>query len=279
MLKRISLLAVPLFAVSLFTACVPMPQEALEGQPPAAKADVPPYKGLEPGYKTYETAHFLVQAYTTETAVAQSVVCEQNYNRVMNDLGLYSFAPVKPYNVVVYRSVEEYIRQTGQPKWSGGMAYGNAILIYESEGAAAILAHEMTHLIFNEFMGLANSPDFKWVNEGMAVYEESRASAVSKAAYSRRFTNMVAPNPIPFSQLINLAPQGEEQTAAVERWYAEAGSVVGFMIKEGGTLGFSIFITRLKAGATADSAISEAFPGLWKNLRDLERAWTLEINR
>jgi len=254
-----------------------MPEDALNDLPPAAQADEPPYKGLEPGYKTYETAHFLIKAYTTEIAVAQSVICEQNYNRIMNDLGLYSFAPVKPYNVVVYRDAEEYLKQTGQPRWSGGMAYGNAILIYESEGSAAILAHEMTHLIFNEFMGLANKVDFKWVNEGVAVYEETRASTASKAAYSRRFSTMVAPNPIPFSQMVSLTPQGE-QTASVERWYAEAGSVVGFMIKEGGTLGFSAFITRIKAGDTVDSAVGEAFPGLWKNSSDMERSWLLYIS-
>ncbi|OGS08395.1 MAG: hypothetical protein A2270_04765 [Elusimicrobia bacterium RIFOXYA12_FULL_51_18] len=258
--------------------CVPMPEEALQDLPPAAQANEPPYKGLEPGYKTYETAHFLIKAYTTEIAVAQSVICEQDYSRIMNDLGLYSFAPVKPYNVVVYRDSQEYIKQTGQPRWSGGMAYGNAILIYDSEGAAAVLAHEMTHLIFNEFMGLANNADFKWVNEGLAVYEENRASAVSKAAYSRRFSSTVATNPIPFSQMINLAPQGE-QNAVVEKWYAQVGSVVAFMIKEGGTLGFSILIIRLKAGDTVNAAIGTAFPGLWKNLRDIEKAWLLEISR
>jgi len=124
-----------LFAISLFAilgACVPMPEDALKNLPPAAQADVPPYKGLEPGYKTYETAHFLVKAYTTEIAVAQSVVCEQAYSRVMNDLGLYSFAPAKPYNIVVYRDADEYLKATGQPRWSGGIAYGNAILIYGS---------------------------------------------------------------------------------------------------------------------------------------------------
>lgn len=260
-------------------ACVPLPEGALEGiSQPATQATEPPYTGLEPGHKTYESAHFLVKAYTTEIAVAHSVICEENYNRVMSDVGLYSFAPLKPYNVVVYKDKDEYIKKTGQPAWSGGMSYGNAILIYESQGAAAILAHEMTHLIFNEFMGLSNSADFKWINEGVAVYEETRASVSSRAAYAQRVISLVEPNPIPFSQMINLAPQGE-QTGAVERWYAQAGSVVSFMINEGGTLGFSIFITRLKAGASPDAAAGEAFPGLWKNTGDIEKAWLLHIRR
>ncbi len=278
----------------LLNGCVPMPEDALKDMAPPAQANEPPYTGLEPGSKNYETAHFLVKAYLTETAVAYSVVCEQNYGRIMSDLGLYSFAPAKPYNIVVYRDAAEFLKKTGQPRWSGGMAYGNAILVYESEGAAAILAHEMTHLIFNEFMGLNNSADFKWINEGIAVYEENRASAASRAAYSRRVTELVTPNPIPFSQLVNLAPPGLSTDApghgtadsaaadpavnsAVERWYAQAGSVASFLINEGGTLGFSIFIARLKAGDTPDAAIAAAFPGLWRNMSDAEKAWLLYV--
>ncbi|MBU2573267.1 MAG: hypothetical protein KKH28_04235 [Elusimicrobia bacterium] len=257
-------------------ACVPVSEEMLKGMAPSAQAVEAPYKGLEPGYKTYETAHFLIKAYSTETAVSYSVICEADYNRIMNDVGLYSFAPAKPYNIVVYKDLAEFMSKTGQPKWSGGVAYGNAILIYESEGSAAVLAHEMTHLIFNEFMGLANSGGLKWINEGLAVYEETQASWQSKADYSRRLSSLVAPNPIPFSQMINLAPQGEKD-AVVERWYAQCGSVVAFMIKEGGTLGFSIFISRIKDGATVDAAAAEAFTVLGRNLSDIEKAWLLYI--
>ncbi len=272
-------LCVSVFLSLLLGGCVPLPEGALAGiSKPDIQATEPPYTGLAPGYKTYESAHFLVKAYTSETAVSYSVICEEGYNRVMGDVGLYSFALAKPYNIVVYKDSAEYIKKTGQPSWSGGMSQGNAILVYESQGAGAILAHEMTHLIFNEFMGLANSVDFKWINEGLAVYEETRASVSSKAAYSQRVTSLVEPNPVPFSQMINLAPQGE-QTAVVERWYAQVGSVVSFMINEGGTLGFSIFITKLKSGASADAAVAEAFPGLWKNIGDVEKAWLLNIKR
>ncbi|HBB68148.1 MAG: hypothetical protein A2X28_05795 [Elusimicrobia bacterium GWA2_56_46] len=276
-LLRLASLPLCLFTSIFFLGgCVPVPEGALKDLAPAAQANEPPYKGLGPGHKTYESAHFLVKAYATETAVAHSVVCEETYNRIMNDIGLYSFAPVKPYNVVVYKNADEYLAQTGQPRWSGGVAYGNAILIYESESSAAVLAHEMTHLIFNEFMGLANSAEFKWVNEGVAVHEETRASPVSRNFYRERVSALVTPNPIPFSQMINLAPQGE-QIAGVERWYAQAGSVISFMIRDGGSLGFSIFISRLKAGDTSDAAAAQAFPGLWNNMGDIEKAWLLSV--
>ncbi|MFA6433350.1 MAG: hypothetical protein WCW52_01510 [Elusimicrobiales bacterium] len=267
-------------ALCLFTAgCVPLPEETLKSMAaasPVTQATEPPYAGLAPGYKTYESAHFMVKAYSSETAVAYSVICEANYSRVMSDVGLYSFAPAKPYNIVVYKDADEYRKKTNQPEWSGGLSYGNAILVYESEGAAGTLAHEMTHLIFNEFMGPANSVNLKWINEGLAVYEETRASAASQAVYNQRLVSQVAPNPIPFAQMINLAPQSE-QIGSVERWYAQAYSVVAYMINEGSTLGFSSFITSLKAGAATDAAIGDAFPNLWKKPGDLEKAWLLHI--
>jgi hypothetical protein len=264
--------------LSLFlSGCVPLSEDILKdlGQP-SVHAVESPYEGLGPGHKSYESAHFLTKAYTSEISVAYSVVCEEAYGRVMNDLGLYSFAPAKPYNIVVYKDAEEYRKKTGQPEWSGGLSYGNAILVYESQGASGTLAHEMTHLIFNEFMGPAGRDSLKWINEGIAVYEETRASALSKAEYSRRLASLVVPNPIPFSQMINLAPQGE-QAGVVERWYAQAASVVSFMINQGGTLGFSIFISRLKAGLSPDDAAGAAFPGLWNNLDAVEKAWLLHI--
>ncbi len=270
-----SSLALPLLLLAL-CSCVPVPEEMRKDLPPVTHAVEAPYKGLEPGYKTNESAHFLVKAYSSETASSISLKCEADYNRIMNDAGLYSFAPAKPYNVVVYRDLEEFMAKTGQPKWSGGVAYGNAILIYESEGADAVLSHEMTHLIFNEFLGLAATPALKWLNEGLAVYEETRGSWQSKAAYASRRSSLVAPNPIPFSQMINLAPQGE-QDAVVEKWYAQCGSVVEFLIKEGGTLGFSIFLSRIKDGATVDAAAGNAFSALGRNLDDIEKAWLLYI--
>lgn len=265
----------PLFL--LLCGCVPLPEGTLENiASPAAQSTASPYPGLSGAYKTTESLHFLVRAYTSETVAAYSRLCEENYSRIMSDVGLYSFVPLTPYNIYVYKDLDEFVSKTGQPRWSGGIARGNAILVYESEQAAAILAHEMTHLVFNEFIGMANNRDFKWINEGLAVYEETRASASSRKDYSQRVTTLVKPNPIPFSQMINLVPQ-QEQAGAVERWYAQAGSVIAFMINEGGTMGFSTFITRLKAGILPDAAVAEAFPGLWRNLGEIEKSWLLRI--
>ncbi len=258
-------------------ACVDIPTE---GSPAAALAQPveSPYQGLDPGYKTEETAHFAVKAYSSSSALLNAGLLEENYTRIMQDLGLYSFVPARPYNVVIYRDADEYHTKTGQPGWSGGAAYGNALLLFEGEGLKATIGHEMTHLIFNEFMGLSQSGALRWLNEGVAVYEESRSNQASAVFYEDRVRSGVAPYPIPFSQMINLVPQSESQRN-VDRWYAQAGSVAGFLIKQGGSFSFSIFIGKLRDGATVDRALEDTYSGLWKNLPELEKAWKLEVQR
>lgn len=256
-------------------ACVEVPM----GSAPAAEARQPlesPFKGLDPGYKTVESAHFSLQAYSSSGAALYSSLCEENYSRIMQDLGLYSFVPARPYNVVVYRDAAEYRAKTGQPEWSGGAAYGNALLLYEGDNLRASMAHEMTHLVFNEFMGLSQAASLRWLNEGVAVYEESRSDQASRAYYATRVADSVALNPIPFTQMVNLAPAGESQRK-VDRWYAQVGSVAGFLIRQGGSFNFSLFLGRLRDGASVDNALQEVYGGAWKTLADVERQWLIEV--
>ncbi|OGR43253.1 MAG: hypothetical protein A2X35_07900 [Elusimicrobia bacterium GWA2_61_42] len=262
----------------LCCACVEIPTGG-EPAPEAARLPVEsPYKGLDPGFKTEESAHFSLQAYSSSGASLYAALCEENYSRIMQDLGLYSFVPARPYNVAVYRDASEYRLKTGQPDWSGGAAYGNALLLYESDGLRATIGHEMTHLVFNEFMGLSQAAGLRWLNEGVAVYEESRSNQASAGYYAARVADSVAPNPIPFSQMVNLAPQSESQRG-VDRWYAQVGSVAGFMIRQGGSFNFSLFLSRLRDGTSVDKALELTYSGVWKSLDDVERTWLLEVKR
>lgn len=258
-------------------ACVAAP-EGYQSAASQGSAMEAPAQGLDPGYKTEETAHFRLDAYSSEAAARYAALCEENYSRIMQDLGIYSFVPARPYNVSVYKDAAEYRRKTGQPEWSGGAAYGNALLLYESQGIRPSMAHEMTHLVFNEYMGLSQAAQLRWLNEGVAVYEESRSNPLSSAFYAQRVNEAVSPNPVPFSQMVNLAPMGESLNT-VDRWYAQVGSVAGFMIRTGGSFNFSLFLSKLRDGASVDQALESAYPGVWKKLSDVEKSWLLEIKR
>jgi hypothetical protein len=78
--------------------------------------------------------------------------------------------------------------------------------------------------------------------------------------------------------MANLAPQNESQRN-VDRWYAQVGSVAGFMIRQGGAFNFSLFLSRLRDGAEVDKALELTYSGIWKKLSDVERGWLLEVKR
>lgn len=250
-------------AAALLTAsCVPLPETAAPSAAPALPADAG-FPRLDPGASRLDSLHFRVEAYGPDKAQAASDMAEALYRKVMEDTGLYSFMPRELYPLVLYGSREEYLKKTGLPDWSAGASAGRALYMHEGPGLRAILAHEMTHLIFNEFMGRQDA-SLRWVNEGLAVFEEDEASGAWRGKPTTR--------PIPFREMVNLAPIGEKD-ALVNDWYRQVGSVVRFMIERGGRVGFGEFLKSLRDGRSADEAVRAGFPGVWGGMDALEAAW------
>lgn len=265
------------FAAAFFSAlcaCVPLPEDYVS--PEGQVSLNAPAAGLDFDSVSKETAHFIISAYSDIDSFADEL--ESLYESIMKETGLYSFVPAEPYRITVYRDSAEYHAKTGLTGWSGGATYGNALLLYSGPAFVSSAAHEMSHLIFNEYMGLSKSVrEYLWINEGLAVYMETKSSQVAEAAYYRRLENNIVNNPIPFSQMINLAPLNESGQTT-DRWYAQAWSVVSFMLQKGGSFNFSVFLGRLKYGDSLDQALSYAYKD-WQNLGKLEESWLLYINR
>ena len=191
----------------------------------------------------------------------------------MVDTNLSSFKPMGGlYKLVIYANTEEYRRKTSQPDWSGGVSVGNTIYSYEGSFLERTIAHEMTHLIFFEYMGRANENQ-RWINEGLAVYEESKANQPASGG--------VAPplppwpfgwQPMTMESMITMVPASERERT-VNAWYAQALSMVRFMIERGGRIGFAQFLSDLKQSLSFDKALADAFSGTWSSLSDFYTAW------
>lgn len=232
-----------------------------------------PFASLDPGAYPLDSLHFSVRAYGGENAKQVSELAEAAYNRIMVDTDLYSFRPKELYRIVVYGTQEEYRRKTAMPEWSAGVSVGNSIYAFEGPGLARTVAHEMTHLVFYEYMGRAD-PRHRWVNEGLAVYQEIKAEGGGRGGSDIFATvrGALRQQPIPMEQMVNLSP-GSEQGYTVSAWYAQAESLVRYLIERGGRIGFSQFLAALKDGRDFDSALSGAFPGVWRSLADLDEDW------
>jgi hypothetical protein len=257
-------------------ACVPVDEIGEQGPARAPQQFDGPFQPLDAGAAQLDGLHFTVKCYGQTEARQISEQVEALYNRVMLDTNLYSFQPRRMYQIVVYGSPDEYRNKTQMPGWSGGMTYGNAIYTYYGPGLPLTAAHEMSHLIFHEFMGpqVAGREDLRWVNEGLAVYQENKA-AYPNGTQGDLFAALrpiVRSQPLAMDQMLRLVPTTERERT-VSHWYAQSESMVRFMIEKGGRMGFSAFLGALRDGKSLDDAIGASYPGVFRNLSDFDQAW------
>jgi hypothetical protein len=255
-----------LLLTAALSACVPLPPEDAASGAPLRVPLEREYPGLDPGGKEQVSLHFRVFAYGSDRSRLIAEHCERLYSKIMSDTALYSFLPKEPYRVTIYGGRGEFLDKTKMPDWSGGLSIGSRIYAFEGRELPGTLAHEMTHLIFGEYLG-RDDLSLRWVNEGLAVYEEQEALAAAGFA-----TDTGPARVLSFQEMLLLAPIGEDRRD-VSAWYRQVGSVVRFMIERGGRVGFGQFMRALKDGQRTDDAVRTGFPGVWNGLDDLERAW------
>ena len=231
------------------------------------------FPGLDAGASELQSLHFLLRAYGSVRVQQIADIAEEDYNRIMVDTNLSSFKPMGGlYKLVIYANFEEYRRKTNQPEWSGGVSAGNTIYSYEGASLEKTIAHEMTHLIFFEYMGRANDNQ-RWINEGLAVYEESKVGQPSSAGAAPPLPSWpFGWQPLSMDSMISMVPASERERA-VNAWYAQALSMVRFMIERGGRIGFSQFLGEIRQDASFDKAIGDSFPGVWRGLSDFYASW------
>lgn len=261
--------------VLLLGACVPYPGELPPDGGGSSFTTIVEgtYPGLDAGYNETQGLHFSVKAYGVDVVRSVADKAEEAYNRIMTDTGLYSFKPRGLYQIVVYGTQDEYRKKTGQPEWSAGVAVGNAIYTYASSRLDGVLSHEMTHLIWFEFMGGRLVQEHRWINEGLAVYEE--AKAVDPTGGSSLFASVrptLRATPISMDQMTRLVP-ATERAYEVSLWYAQAEDMVRFMVQRGGRIGFSQFLMALRDGKDLGGAVAAGFPGQWRSLEDFDLQW------
>ena len=235
-----------------------------------------PFQPLDPGAYEQVSLHFKVAAYGTDNAHQISNQAEGFYTGIMTDTNLFSFMPSGLYEIVVYASHDEYVRKTGQPDWSGGVTYGNAICSYNGPQLLQTIAHEMTHLIFNEYLGRPRR-DLLWVNEGLAVYEQAKAASGTRVPGELfgSIHQQMRSQPLTLDDILGFVPLGERTDAdqRVSLWYAQSESMVQFMIERGGRIGFSQFLPALRDGKSFDESIRSAYICVWGDLVGFYSAW------
>lgn len=262
------------------SACVPLsqlPPGSVEGvSQEAPKMDVPTaveFPSVDPGGTQVSTLHFTLTGYTDAELRPISVMAESLYNKISSDTGIYSYLSTAQYKIVVYKDREEYLRKTKLPEWSRAVASGDALYLYPGVDLEPVLAHEMTHLLFNNFMGARAAQQYRWINEGLAMYEElNKMTDGSRNTYQSLANTNLRQNRVAFSQMTFFTPLTEEKRA-VDAWYQQVQSVVTYILNQGTALNFAGMLNAIRNGIDIDRAIADNYPGKFRSLSEVENAW------
>ncbi len=199
-------------------------------------------------------------------AAAQALV------RLSKDVGISTDSPVDIYIYANSDDLQASILYA--PTWVGGQAYpeNNIVIIgispNELDWGKGTEAHELTHVLVGHltFSCLGFIPT--WLNEGLAVYGEGGPQASAQTL----FDQAKAADQLPSLRTLAGAFSAESDRANLS--YAEAYSVVNFMLTTYGRDKMTSLLLDLRDGQTVDAALQAAY-GF--NLDGLENAWRVSI--
>lgn len=227
-------------------------------------------------WQTYYTFNFEVFYYEDTPEVREIIDnIEQTYQNIVNDLGYQFYFPVpKRIRVFVYPTSTEYHYKTSMSNWAGGHSDFKQAAIYtyqQRDLMQRVVVHELTHLIFDGYMGYPRNVNVTWLHEGLAAYEEKR---YSKEPWDiRLLKKMEAENRLlPLRKTIKTHVGLEQNTDNIALWYAQLSSLVAFMLTLGND-GFVMFCHNLKRFKNIDEALEVTYPWNFKSVEDLDRAW------
>jgi len=229
-------------------------------------------------WKEEKGDHFIL-FYQSEAARPKEVIrkAELYYNRVAEDLGYARYSNFwqwdKRVKIYIHPSKEAFQKATGQPNWSHGMAsYLDKTIhsvVTSDNFMDEVLPHEITHLIFRDFVGFKGQTPL-WMDEGVAQWEESakRREALAMmpdlVALGRVFT---------IETLMRTDIRRESDPQKVALFYLQAISLVDFLVTSFGPASFTEFCRQLRDGKTLEAALRAAYPNSMTSIDEMEDQW------
>lgn len=202
---------------------------------------------------------------------------EVYYNDIASDLGYARASNFWQWEnrvkIFIYPDKESFQAVTGQPGWAVGNAdYTNKqITSYSgsSQFLNSILPHELTHLIFRDFVGFQGEVPL-WVDEGVAQWEEKPKRLVVKFIARQLYERKKL---LSLQELTRTDIRVSQDSAAAKDFYVQAASLVGFLIEHYGADLFTALCRQLRDGKSLDEGLRFTYPTEIRSLKDLEERW------
>ncbi|PIU18363.1 MAG: hypothetical protein COT18_10690, partial [Elusimicrobia bacterium CG08_land_8_20_14_0_20_59_10] len=176
------------------------------------------------------------------------------------------------------RTQDTYRRITGRPVWSGGAASlsERKIYLYKSDEAFGILAHELTHIYFDSFF-TPSHPSPLWLSEGLATYTQSERGNATPDWLAQNLKLLECGSGFKLEDLVRIENLDGADEDNVRLWYAQAYSVVRFLMKMKAGDAFYLFCRNLRDGSRPSQALYRAYGMPYNKLSSLEYAWRYDL--
>jgi len=224
-------------------------------------------------WQTEKSQHFIIYYQEDTTGFVKELInrAEKYYNSIVDELGFRRFDFWSWDNrakIYLYKDNPSYIKDTRRAAWSGAMVSVKTRTIKTYIGQDnffdSILPHEMTHIIFREFIGERDDLPL-WLDEGIACSQE-KASLVNRLAVAKNIINQNAY--LKFNHLFQIR---DFALIVPYTFYAESASIIVFLMEEYGSAKFLDFCRKLRDAAPWKQALLET--NNFFNFEEMERAW------
>ena len=233
------------------------------------------------GFQKSVTRHFNVYAEQYEASDRFLELIENLHGNLMLDLAPFSpWASDQKVSIFLFKSQDAYRRVTGRPSWSGGASSvpKRKVYVYESEELPGILAHELTHIYFDGFF-LDGATDPLWLSEGMATLLQVERGLSAPNWLRENLANLEAGGGLPFESFMGVSTTSGWTDDKVRLWYAQAYSVVRYLIRTQYRSSFYKFAAYIRDGRPVPESLYRAYGAPYTRVRALEIAWRHEVSR
>ena len=230
-------------------------------------------------WKELKGDHFILYYQGEEEGFVREVLrkAESYYHDISADLGYARHSNFWQWEnrvkIYIHPTREEFIRAANEPAWSEGVADYTLKEIRSyvwSQGfLEALLPHEMTHLIFRDYVGFKGEIPL-WLDEGVAQWEEPAKRAVVRQRMRSIFEKREA---FSLAELTQLRVGSETEQDRATRFYIQAASLVDFLTQEYGSDRFIEFCRGLRDGKSLNEALRFTYPTSMRTLDELEEKW------
>jgi len=224
-------------------------------------------------WQTKKSQHFIIYYQeTTDDFVNELVVSAENYyNSIVDELGFRRmdfWSWDDRAKIYLFNNSADYLNETGNLTWSGAQVSVRRRTIKTFIGQQnffdSILPHELTHIIFREFVGTKTELPL-WLDEGIACSQE-KSSLVSRMAAAKEMVKRDAY--LKFDKLFEIY---NSSLIVPNVFYSESASLIVFLLKKYDKEFFLDFSRKLRDGIEWKTALLNTYH--FSNFEEMESAW------